>query len=817
MAYERVNWENEPSKNTPISAENLNKMDEGIAEAHKDLSNKLSKSGWEANKILGTDAEGNVVAKEEPKDTGKKIDEHNESETAHQDIRDEIEEISGEIEKINETLGNLPSGGGSSDTENTDSFTVIDNLKSTDTANPLSANQGKVLNDNMDMIREAEGEYITLQDPAESPFKSLTIYGKSTQADIPTPDNPQEIVDVGDTGSVIVSVITGKNLLQYPYRDGYLNSEKTENGITFTVNDDGTITVNGAATADTSFWICNLSGVIFSSYDKSIVLYLNNGPYMVSGCPSGGSESTYHMRLQDNNGDVYTDTGNGIVIDNKDNIAICAYDIQIASGTVCDNLVFKPQVECGTSITEYTKPSDTQQTHIYLTDPLRGIPVETGGNYADSTGQQYIADTLELKNDGSGIITRMIGKLTNVVWEILPAGDGVDNDVLYIIKETGTDAIHTEQSPIVSNMFTGIVSPDELDYYVGATDDSTLMATVEKGKYATVEEATEGLKDAIFYYRLMTPYTETLSPDEVKKFLALHSSSPTTELTNYERAYQKVEYTVNTSLYRDIKDIILMETGGTAEADEGSGGDDVPSDDGGSSATTWSKLQNKPFGDVLKTVRITNATVIEEIPAIESVKVSECPSIYELGLARIPAADSEGNIDTSTVWKIYPQILDKDFLNNAGLISTDFSLYDAVIIDYGYMIGSTADMLFTIVTITDGTLGDVYIPPVYISPTGGTIEGITFPAGILFYMDAGDDFYLEYDIYSKIPRKMLPDNIASASTESVDVTDVQVGNVHIYNIGSGTFDATTFDMSGYAVGDIVFVVGDIATGDEATT
>ena len=35
MAYERVNWENLPSTNTPVNADNLNKMDEGIANADK--------------------------------------------------------------------------------------------------------------------------------------------------------------------------------------------------------------------------------------------------------------------------------------------------------------------------------------------------------------------------------------------------------------------------------------------------------------------------------------------------------------------------------------------------------------------------------------------------------------------------------------------------------------------------------------------------------------------------------------------------------------------------------------------------------------
>ena len=37
MAYERVNWENLPSTNTPVNADNLNKMDEGIMHNKKKL------------------------------------------------------------------------------------------------------------------------------------------------------------------------------------------------------------------------------------------------------------------------------------------------------------------------------------------------------------------------------------------------------------------------------------------------------------------------------------------------------------------------------------------------------------------------------------------------------------------------------------------------------------------------------------------------------------------------------------------------------------------------------------------------------------
>lgn len=34
MAYQRINFENKPSKKSPISAENLNHMEQGISDAH---------------------------------------------------------------------------------------------------------------------------------------------------------------------------------------------------------------------------------------------------------------------------------------------------------------------------------------------------------------------------------------------------------------------------------------------------------------------------------------------------------------------------------------------------------------------------------------------------------------------------------------------------------------------------------------------------------------------------------------------------------------------------------------------------------------
>ena len=65
----------------------------------------------------------------------------------------------------------------------------------------------------------------------------------------------------------------GRNLIPYPYYD----RTKTVNGVTFTVNNDGSITAEGTATANADFDLTD--GV-------SLDFYLNPEKYILSGCPA---------------------------------------------------------------------------------------------------------------------------------------------------------------------------------------------------------------------------------------------------------------------------------------------------------------------------------------------------------------------------------------------------------------------------------------------------------------------------------------------------------------------------------------------------
>ena len=108
----------------------------------------------------------------------------------------------------------------------------------------------------------------------------------------------------------------------------------TINGVTFTNNGDGTITANGTATSS-----------VFFSVQNNYADILSGHKYMILGCPQNGTNSTYSLRY---NTHGYGENGGGEIVSKGDANEPRNYSrsliIAIANGTVCDNLVFKPQL-----------------------------------------------------------------------------------------------------------------------------------------------------------------------------------------------------------------------------------------------------------------------------------------------------------------------------------------------------------------------------------------------------------------------------------------------------------------------------------------
>ena len=104
---------------------------------------------------------------------------------------------------------------------------------------------------------------------------------------------------------------------------------QTVSGVTFTINDDKSITVNGTATAQISFIINNKVG-------------LGIGNYILTGCPSGGSWNTFYLTAYASSAWLTApDFGSGCKIENK---TVTQVVISIASGYTANNLKFYPML-----------------------------------------------------------------------------------------------------------------------------------------------------------------------------------------------------------------------------------------------------------------------------------------------------------------------------------------------------------------------------------------------------------------------------------------------------------------------------------------
>ena len=137
---------------------------------------------------------------------------------------------------------------------------------------------------------------------------------------------------------------TGKNLIPYPYSSSSLQNGATTNGITCTINEDNSITLNGTATT--------------STYPSIAKIFLPVGTYSLSGVVGGGY-STFaidaYNKLADGTKQYLMDIGKGREDFTIEVPQVINFRVVVNAGTVLNNVTIKPQVETGKKITEYEK------------------------------------------------------------------------------------------------------------------------------------------------------------------------------------------------------------------------------------------------------------------------------------------------------------------------------------------------------------------------------------------------------------------------------------------------------------------------------
>ena len=178
---------------------------------------------------------------------------------------------------------------------------------------------------------------------------------------------------------------------------------------------------------------------------------------------------------------------------------------------------------------------------------LPGIPVTSGGNYTDSTGQQWVCDEVDLER---GVKVQRIGKTQ-------------------VNTKNGTpEETHRLRIPFSGNGKSGdfdcIISVTPFTSWTSCVNDHFLyLKNVPKsdGSFYTGEELLALAIDVDFVYQLATPIENPLTPDELSAYKALAAYAPDTVVQASDGVGIKLDYQRDVNLVvKNLEDAIASMT-----------------------------------------------------------------------------------------------------------------------------------------------------------------------------------------------------------------------------------------------------------------
>lgn len=401
------------------------------------------------------------------------------------------------------------------------------------------------------IVETASGEIIQIEDSSGLGFEGLRIFGKSMQDGVPSPESPVPIVNVGDKGTVEVE-ITGKNLLNlqcYSAETMYnleeepvlTNNYGTEISTTEAVNK---VVIKQKKIANTENPSSYENGfMIFAFRDDFVIgkLYNLSFDLEVINNPLNTNEITLLV-----NGN-YSQRAN-IQKRVKTQFQYQKQELRQFIELRCSGMDF---VLSNIMITEadcdykYEPYHDSQSLTISTQNGLPGVKVDSGGNYTDKDGQQWICDEIDLEREK---YVQRVGKYvfdgTETASNDRPPTIIVAMRSEGITGKTGTGKLMTNYAELVFSNQTG--------RWFGFGTTKWKVNNAEELKAFLKSKYDEG-KPVEVQYILASPIERDLTPEEIAAYKALHTNYPTTVISNDESAYMEVSYVADTKNYIDKK------------------------------------------------------------------------------------------------------------------------------------------------------------------------------------------------------------------------------------------------------------------------
>lgn len=216
----------------------------------------------------------------------------------------------------------------------------------------------------------------------------------------PSPDWAQPIHSVADGGSVTVRS-TGANLMDITK----LTRSKTQGGVTQQILDDGASVISGTGSTTQVF----SNNYRLTDDEKK---YFVSDDYTISGAKHSFPYPFFRIDKSDglyeeiNLYNANTETREYSISDD-DSISFGFY---ASTGKTIGAQTSYPMLNRGSTALPWQPYVSPSSALISLTDSLRGIPVDSGGNYTDDDGQQWIADYIYRRvTDGKWMLWRNCG------------------------------------------------------------------------------------------------------------------------------------------------------------------------------------------------------------------------------------------------------------------------------------------------------------------------------------------------------------------------------------------------------------------------
>ena len=361
------------------------------------------------------------------------------------------------------------------------------------------------------LVGTETGNPLSVDDAFATPLCGLTVYGKSTQDGTPTPDAPVPIVSAGDGGSVAVKV-TGRNLFyEQGFQEYFINSVADSVGLAVGNVSSVLQVVTGA-----KYYVTR--NKIGTKFRVAVVDALPTKGSVVRPSSAINADSKRQVEI--------SATSKYMVIQCEDEAAFSELMVSLDSSTA-----YSPYRE--------------QFLTLPTPNGLPGIPVTSGGNYTDSTGQQWICDEVDLTR---GVRVQRVNAVDLSTCKITGTTELAVTKRLSIMlpirgRDYKTEALCNKLQFLVS------FSNDTPHFYVDTSNAQVFIPigakNPEEGEY-------------ILIYVLATPIE---TPAELSDYKALIAYAPDTVVQAGDGAGIKLDYQRDVNLViKNLEDAIASMT-----------------------------------------------------------------------------------------------------------------------------------------------------------------------------------------------------------------------------------------------------------------